>query len=199
MAPKTASQSADPLDQFREWFAEAEDREPGDANAMTVATAGPDGRPSARMVLLKDFDARGFVFYTNLGSRKGDELAANPYASLLFHWKSLERQVRIEGPAEAVTDAEADDYFTSRNRLSQIGAWASKQSRPLQGRFALERRVARFAAKFHVGQIPRPDFWSGFRVIPERIEFWQAEEYRLHNRLVYHRSGDGWRTETLYP
>ena len=199
MAPKTASQSADPLDQFREWFAEAEDREPGDANAMTVATAGPDGRPSARMVLLKGFDARGFVFYTNLGSRKGDELAANPYASLLFHWKSLERQVRIEGPAEAVTDTEADDYFATRNRLSQIGAWASKQSQPLQGRFALERRVARFAAKFHVGQIPRPDFWSGFRVIPERIEFWQAEEYRLHNRLVYHRSGDGWRTETLYP
>ena len=199
MAPKTASQSADPLDKFWEWFAEAEEREPGDANAMTVATAGPDGRPSARMVLLKGFDARGFVFYTNLGSRKGDELAANPYASLLFHWKSLERQVRIEGPAEAVTDTEADEYFATRNRLSQIGAWASKQSQPLQGRFALERRVARFAAKFHVGQIPRPDFWSGFRVIPERIEFWQAEEYRLHNRLVYYRSGDGWRTETLYP
>ncbi len=199
MALKTASQSADPLDKFRVWFAEAEDREPGDANAMTVATAGPDGRPSARMVLLKGFDARGFVFYTNLGSRKGDELAANPYASLLFHWKSLERQVRIEGPAEPVTDAEADDYFATRNRLSQIGAWASKQSQPLQGRFALERRVARFAAKFHVGQIPRPDFWSGFRVIPERIEFWQAEEYRLHNRLVYHRNGDGWRTESLYP
>ena len=199
MALKTASQSADPLDKFRAWFAEAEDREPGDANAMTVATAGPDGRPSARMVLLKGFDARGFVFYTNLGSRKGDELAANPYASLLFHWKSLERQVRIEGPAEPVTDAEADDYFATRNRLSQIGAWASKQSQPLQGRFALERRVARFAAKFHVGQIPRPDFWSGFRVIPERIEFWQAEEYRLHNRLVYHRNGDGWRTESLYP
>ena len=195
----TASQSADPLDQFREWFAEAEKREPGDANAMTVATAGPDGRPSARMVLLKGFDARGFVFYTNLGSRKGRELVANPYASLLFHWKSLDRQVRIEGPAESVTDAEADDYFATRNRLSQIGAWASKQSQPLQGRFALERRVARFAAKFHVGQIPRPDFWSGFRVIPERIEFWQAEEYRLHNRLVYSRSGDGWKTETLYP
>ncbi|HJO68198.1 MAG TPA: pyridoxamine 5'-phosphate oxidase [Rhodospirillales bacterium] len=194
-----ASQSADPLDQFTVWFAEAEKREPGDANAMTVATAGPEGRPTARMVLLKAFDARGFVFYTNLASRKSAELAANPYASLLFHWKSLERQVRIEGPVEPVTDAEADDYFATRNRLSQIGAWASKQSQPLNGRFELERQVARFTAKFHVGKIPRPDFWSGFRVIPERIEFWQAEEYRLHNRLVYIRDGDGWRTETLYP
>ena len=161
--------------------------------------AGPEGRPTARMVLLKAFDARGFVFYTNLASRKSAELAANPYASLLFHWKSLERQVRIEGPVEPVTDAEADDYFATRNRLSQIGAWASKQSQPLNGRFELERQVARFTAKFHVGKIPRPDFWSGFRVIPERIEFWQAEEYRLHNRLVYIRDGDGWRTETLYP
>ncbi len=194
-----ASQNADPLDQFTVWFAEAEKREPGDANAMTVATAGPEGRPTARMVLLKAFDARGFVFYTNLASRKSAELAANPYASLLFHWKSLERQVRIEGPVEPVTDAEADDYFATRNRLSQIGAWASKQSQPLNGRFELERQVARFTAKFHVGKIPRPDFWSGFRVIPERIEFWQAEEYRLHNRLVYIRDGDGWRTETLYP
>lgn len=193
------SQSADPLDQFTVWFAEAEKREPGDANAMTVATAGPEGRPTARMVLLKAFDARGFVFYTNLGSRKSAELTANPYASLLFHWKSLDRQVRIEGPVEPVTDAEADDYFATRNRLSQIGAWASKQSQPLNGRFELERQVARFTAKFHVGKIPRPDFWSGFRVIPERIEFWQAAEYRLHDRLVYIRDGDGWRTETLYP
>ena len=195
----TATQNADPMDQFREWFGEAEKREPGDANAMTVATAGPEGRPSARMVLLKGFDARGFVFYTNLGSRKSEELAANPYASLLFHWKSLERQVRIEGPVEPVTDAEADEYFATRSRLSQIGAWASKQSQPLNSRFELERKVARFAAKFHVGKVPRPDFWSGFRVIAERIEFWQAEEFRLHNRLVYHRSGDGWRTEILYP
>ncbi len=189
----------DPFEQFRDWFAEAERTEPNDPNAMTLASATPEGVPSARMVLLKDWDARGFVFYTNLESRKGDELKANPHAALLFHWKSLRRQVRIEGPVEPVSDAEADTYYASRPRLSRIGAWASQQSRPLPGRGALLKRVAKYEA-MHLGErVPRPEFWSGCRVVPERIEFWQDMPFRLHDRTVFVRSAAGWDVVKLYP
>ena len=189
----------DPFEQFRDWFAEAERTEPNDPNAMTLASATPEGLPSARMVLLKDWDTRGFVFYTNLESRKGDELKANPHAALLFHWKSLRRQVRIEGPVEPVSDAEADAYYASRPRLSRIGAWASQQSRPLPGRGALLKRVAKYEA-MHLGErVPRPEFWSGCRVVPERIEFWQDMPFRLHDRTVFTRSATGWDVVKLYP
>jgi pyridoxamine 5'-phosphate oxidase len=188
-----------PISQFKVWLADAEKSEPDNHNAMTLATVDADGRPSARMVLLKDADEGGFVFYTNLTSRKGRELVANPHAALVFHWKSLTRQVRVEGAVEAVSDQEADDYFHSRARLSQIGAWASKQSQPLEGRFELERRVAKYTAKFNIGTVPRPEFWSGFRVVPSRIEFWREEAFRLHDRTVYTRAGDDWTTEKLFP
>lgn len=188
-----------PISQFKAWLVDAEKSEPDNHNAMTLATADADGRPSARMVLLKDVDEGGFVFYTNLTSRKGRELVANPHAALVFHWKSLTRQVRVEGAVEAVSDQEADDYFHSRARLSQIGAWASKQSQPLEGCFELERRVAKYTAKFNIGTVPRPEFWSGFRVVPSRIEFWREEAFRLHDRTVYTRAGDDWTTEKLFP
>jgi pyridoxamine 5'-phosphate oxidase len=191
--------SEDPMALFRAWFKEAEASEPTEANAVALATADARGMPSLRMVLLKDADARGFVFYTNLESRKGGELAANPRAALCFHWKSLRRQVRVEGSVECVSDAEADAYFATRARQSQIGAWASQQSRPLAGIFELERRMAQFAAKFGLGKVPRPSFWSGFRVRPERIEFWRERPFRLHERLIYARREGGWRTERLYP
>ncbi len=189
----------DPIEQFSQWLEEAKESEVNDPNAMNLATATPDGRPSSRMVLLKDVDPRGFVFYTNLESRKGTEIAENPFVALSFHWKTLRKQVRVEGRAEPVSDEEADAYYNSRARGSRIGAWASEQSRPMEGMFVLERRVAEFAAKFNIGDIPRPPHWSGFRVVPESIEFWSDGKFRLHERLVYHRDGDTWRTERLFP
>ncbi|MBR0653212.1 pyridoxamine 5'-phosphate oxidase [Roseomonas terrae] len=189
----------DPIAIFATWLAEAEASEPNDANAVCLATASPEGLPSARMVLLKGVDPRGFVFYTNLESRKGGELAANPNAALCFHWKSLGRSVRVEGAVESVTGAEADAYYASRARTSRLGAWASKQSRPLESRFALEKAVAEYGLKYAIGEIPRPPFWSGFRVLPRRIELWRDMPFRLHERRVFHRDGDGWRLEILYP
>jgi pyridoxamine 5'-phosphate oxidase len=189
----------DPIEHFHEWLAEAEKTEPNDPNAMSLATATAEGRPSVRMVLLKEADQRGFVFYTNLESRKGAELAANPHASLCLHWKSLRRQVRVDGPVEPVATEEADAYFASRARASQIGAWASEQSRPLAGRFDLEKRVAEFVAKFGLGTVPRPPHWSGFRLVPETIEFWADRPFRLHDRTVYSRVEGLWQTQHLFP
>jgi pyridoxamine 5'-phosphate oxidase len=193
------AEAGDPFARFGQWFAAAEQSEPNDPNAMTVATCTPDGRPSARIVLLKDYDRRGFVFYTNKQSRKGGELQANRHAALLFHWKSLRRQVRIEGVVEDVTDAEADAYYATRARVSRLGAWASEQSRPLPDRATLERRVAEMEARHPGEAIPRPPHWSGYRVIPESFEFWQDMPYRLHDRLVFTRSGADWVTGRLYP
>ena len=192
---------ADPLTVFAAWLAEAEASEINDPNAMALSTVAADGMPSCRMVLLKGYDENGFVFYTNCESRKGRQLLATPTAALLFHWKSLRRQVRIEGKVTPVSDAEADAYFASRPKQSQIGAWASQQSRPLEGRFELEKRVAKFAAKYAVVQVPRPPYWSGFRLTPRLIEFWQDGAFRLHDRLVYSRESTGadWSTERLYP
>ncbi len=193
------SKEQDPLVRFAAWLKEAEDSEVNDATGMALSTVAEDGMPSCRMVLLKGFDPEGFVFYTNYESRKGRQLLAHPKAALLFHWKSLRRQVRIEGAVSQVTPAEADDYFATRNRKSQIGAWSSDQSRPLEGRFELEKRVALMAAKYAVGTVPRPPHWSGFRIAPRLIEFWQDGAFRLHDRLVYHAEGAAWRTERLYP
>jgi pyridoxamine 5'-phosphate oxidase len=189
----------DPFELFDDWLRQASAKEPNDPNAMALATVGADGQPSVRMVLLKDADARGFVFYTNCESKKGRQLLATRKAALVMHWKSLGRQVRAEGAVETVTDEEADAYFASRHRSSQIGAWASQQSRPLESRFELEKRVAAFAAKYAIGTVPRPAYWSGFRLIPSYVEFWENKPFRLHDRLVYHRQGNGWRTERLYP
>jgi pyridoxamine 5'-phosphate oxidase len=199
----TDSPGSDPYARFAGWMEEATRSEPNDPNAVCLATCTPEGRPSARMVLLKGVDARGFVFYTNLESRKGEELAANPEAALCFHWKTLARSVRVEGAVEPVSAEEADAYYASRARGSRIGAWASRQSRPLEGRWALEKAVAEYTLKFGVGAIPRPEFWSGFRVLPRRIEFWRDMPFRLHDRQVFHREGAGedatWRVEALYP
>ncbi|WP_439553256.1 pyridoxamine 5'-phosphate oxidase [Falsiroseomonas sp.] len=180
-------------------MAEAAKSEPNDPNAVCLATCTPEGRPSARMVLLKGVDPRGFVFYTNLESRKGGELAANPFAALCFHWKTLQRSVRVEGAVEAVSREEADAYYASRARGSRIGAWASRQSRPLEGRFALEKAVAEYTLKFGVSEIPRPAFWSGFRLVPDRMELWRDMPFRLHERRVFHRVANGWEMEMLYP
>ena len=194
-------EKADPLELFAEWHGEAAKSEPNDPTAMALASVGPGGMPSLRMVLLKDFDAKGFVFYTNYESRKGEQLIAHPQAALLFHWKSLRRQVRLEGLVTKTTPEEADAYFATRQRGSQLGAWASDQSRPLPSRFALEKRVAEYAAKHLVGTVPRPPHWSGFRLQPVLIEFWQDQPFRLHDRLEYRRaSADAaWTTRTLYP
>lgn len=184
---------------FDAWYAEARAGEPNDSNAMALATADSGGRPSVRMVLLKGHDTRGFVFYTNLKSRKAEELAANPHAALLFHWKSLRRQIRIEGPVNRVADAEADAYFATRSRDSQLGAWASDQSRPLESRALFETRYAEMAARFDGGEVPRPSQWSGFRLTPQRIEFWIDRDHRLHERRLFEREGDSWREGLLYP
>lgn len=192
-------QLPDPMRLFQEWFAEARDREKSDATAMALATADATGKPAVRMVLLKTVDARGFVFFTNLGSPKAENLRANPRAELCFHWPVLERQVRISGNVEPVTDAEADAYFATRPRLSQLGAWASRQSKPMNGRYELEQAVARETMRFGVGSVPRPAFWSGFRVVPQAIEFWHQKPFRHHDRQRYTRVGAAWHHEWLYP
>ena len=194
----TRLERSDPLALFDEWYRDAWAHE-ADANAMACATAGADGVPTVRFVLLKGRDERGFVFYTNFESRKGIEIAARPRASLAFHWKSLRRQVRVDGPTEPVSDAEADAYFATRPRDSQVAAWASRQSAPLPQRFDLERRFARYCREFEGGPVPRPPFWSGYRVIPETIEFWLDRPYRLHERILFRRADGGWAVGRLYP
>jgi pyridoxamine 5'-phosphate oxidase len=191
----------DPFALFDQWFAEAKAKEINDPNAMALATADPGGLPNVRMVLMKDISPEGVVFYTNTESAKGGEILANPQAAVVFHWKSLRRQVRFRGALTAVSEAEADAYFTSRPRDSRIGAWASQQSRPLEDRFALEKAVAREALRFGIGEVPRPPHWTGFRLSPIYVEFWQDKPFRLHDRLVFRRGSadEPFRTERLYP
>ena len=191
--------SESPFQKFGEWFAAAEGSEPNDPNAVTLATVGPGGRPAARTVLLKQWDGRGFVFYGNLDSRKGREMAANSNVALLFHWKSLARQIRIEGQVAQVSDDEADAYFATRPRMSQIGAWASDQSRPLASRELFDERVNAAEARFYGREVTRPDYWSGWRLTPDYFEFWQGVDFRLHDRLVFTRHGDRWETGRLFP
>ena len=190
----------EPFALFASWFAEAQKSELNDPEAMALATSTPDGRPSARIVLLKDYGPRGFTWYTNGESRKGEELAANPHAAICLHWKSLRRQVRAEGRVEQVSNEEADAYFASRSRDSRIGAWASDQSRPLDARDTFERRVEAAKARFgESGEVPRPAHWTGFRLIPEVIEFWEDRPFRLHHRRLFTRAGEGWTEGLLYP
>jgi pyridoxamine 5'-phosphate oxidase len=195
------TEADEPLRLFAAWMEEASDKEPADPNAMAVATVDADGMPNVRMVLLKGVDERGFVFYTNMQSAKGRELDANPKAALVFHWKSLSRQVRVRGTVERVSEAEADAYFASRARLAQIGAWASKQSAPLESRLAFEKAIAVYTAKHAIGTIPRPPHWSGYRIVPLAIEFWQDRPFRLHDRIEFTRAANGadWKRTRLYP
>lgn len=191
--------AADPLALFAQWLAEAEKSEPNDPTAMALATVDPGGLPNVRMVLLKGFGADGFTFFTNTASAKGRELAGNPQGALCFHWKSLRRQVRIRGLVAPISAGEADAYFDTRPRMSRIGAWASRQSEPLESRFALEKAVARETARFPVGAIPRPETWSGYRVQPQTIEFWRDGAFRLHDRVMFRREAGGWSRQRLYP
>jgi pyridoxamine 5'-phosphate oxidase len=191
--------ASEPLALFAQWLAEAVRSEPNDPTAMALATVDADGLPNVRMVLMKDFDADGFTFFTNTLSPKGRELAANPKAALCFHWKSLRRQVRIRGPVEPVPAEEADAYFATRPRMSRIGAWASRQSEPLESRFALEKAVAAYTARYPAGAVPRPKHWSGYRLMPETIEFWRDGAFRLHDRFMFRREASGWTRRRLYP
>lgn len=196
------TQSAEPFRLFADWMRDATTEEINDPNAMAVATVDQSGLPDVRMVLLKDFDEHGFVFYTNFESNKGRQLLGTPKAALCFHWKSLRRQVRVRGPVEVVSEEEADEYYQSRPRGSRIGAWASKQSRPLESRFALEKAVAEYGVRFAVGAVPRPPYWSGFRILPISIEFWHDRPFRLHDRILFtraHSESKDWNKERLYP
>jgi pyridoxamine 5'-phosphate oxidase len=194
------TESLEPFRLFGEWLEDATKSEINDPNGVALATVDEDGMPDIRMVLLKGFDEEGFVFYTNFESAKGREILSSMKAAMCFHWKSLRRQVRVRGPVEVVSDEEADAYFATRPRGSRIGAWASKQSRPLESRFALEKAVAEYTAKYAIGEIPRPKHWSGFRIVPEQIEFWHDRPFRLHDRMMFTRSdAGGWEKERLYP
>lgn len=193
------SEAGEPYALFRAWFEDAKEREPSDPEAMALATVDESGLPDARMVLLKDWSESGFVFYTNAESAKGRQLTATMKAAALFHWKSLRRQVRLRGPVELVSDAESDAYFASRPRDSRIGAWASRQSRPLESRFALEKAVAVEAARFGLGEVPRPPYWRGYRIVPQAIEFWADRPFRLHDRVRFTRAEAGWMKDRLYP
>jgi len=193
------TEADEPIRLFGQWLEDATQSEPNDPTATALATVDADGLPNVRMVLLKSFDEDGFVFYTNFESAKGREILASMKAAMCFHWKSLRRQVRVRGAVEIVTEAEADAYFESRPRGSRIGAWASKQSRPLETRFALEKAVAEYTARHAIGAIPRPDYWSGFRIVPSSIEFWHDRPFRLHDRALFERDGNGWKKTRLYP